>query len=183
MRRVYIVGLNNKQVGTFEDGIERWTLNDWYQFYSWTTERVYNVHRPPHRHPSKSRYIRDWIAEYNKAIQAGAQCWTVWPIEGLTEQHRVPTDEMEIHWPGVLTCQITMMIYHAMLMGINRIDIKGVALNRHEYLYQAPGILKAVEAAREDGIDVNWPQEECIRCNAPRVDWAKIKPMKNYWEK
>jgi hypothetical protein len=183
MRRVYIVGLNATDKRPMLPGFEVWTLNDWYQFWPWTPTRVYNVHPHPHRHPDPNRYRGDWIEEYNNAIDAGAQVWTVHEIAGLSKQHRLPMDAIGLRFSGRLTCSISIMIYCAMVEGVGVIELRGLSLSPGEYRWQAYGILVAMTAAREGGIEISWEHEERARREAPKVDWANVKPMPNYFDR
>jgi len=163
---------------------EVWTLNDYYQFYNRVQpDRIYNIHQPPWVGNDPSRYTGDWKAQYNAAAAAGARIYTVVDIPDVLIQYALPTQALTDEFGAdCMTCQVAVMIYHAILEKVEQLNIRGVLLSTDEYQYQATGILKAIDTAREYGIAVQCRPECKWREKLPTVDWSNINSgTAPYW--
>jgi hypothetical protein len=191
LRTVTILGLAAAELKTTTlaelTANEVWTLNDYYQFYPCLVpQRIYNVHRSPWVHPSPMRYVGDWRAEYNAAAALGASIIVTDPIDGVNNQVMLPEAELlATYAQACMTCQIATMIYHAIIEGVDELNIRGVVLYDDEYRTQVLGILQAIDTAREVGIIVNCaPEAEWRKTADPKtVDWAGIEDYVAYWRR
>jgi len=163
---------------------EVWTLNDWYWVYPTVhPKRIYQCHKPPYVHPDPARYPGDWKAEYNREVLGGAEVWSIWPIPGVHGQHQIPHREVEAAFPvEALSCQVCLMIAHAVLEGRKRIQLLGVTLSADEYRYQAAGIIRISDIAAGAGVEILNPHREEWERRGPTVDWSKMEGgLKPYW--
>jgi hypothetical protein len=151
-------------------GFEVWTLNDWYQFYSWeecydlgwVPSRVFNLHFAPHTHESdSSRFQGDWKGEYNHVIRAGGRVVVVDPIAGVdvSGQELLPRELAQVFPLCAMTCTVSTMICYAAWAGASRIRLRACRLIGAEYENQIAGIENAIRAveARYPGVEIDNP--------------------------
>ena len=170
---------------------EVWTLNDWYWLYpSVRPDRIYQCHPPPWVHPDPQRYPGDWRAEYDyAAAHYGSEVWVCHEIPGVRGQRMIPVDDIEArHEVRALTCQICLMMAHAMHEGRRSVRLLGVTLSEDEYRYQAAGILAMSDALRAAGIAVENPHEQAWierEASAPvSFDWSTVGDgLVPYWRR
>lgn len=166
---------------------EVWTLNDWYVVYpSLTPDRLYNLHAAPHTHPdTERRFPGNWRAAYSAARMNGTRIVTVWPIDGVDGQVPLPdVDLVRQFGARAMSCSIATMIYHAIMDGFMKIELRGIRLNEDEYLYQVRGIRAAIAVAREFCREVTCQYEPEWEAKAATVDWSRF-PREDvpYWMK
>lgn len=188
MREVSIFGLYNGDSLDLKPSAirgEMWALNDWYM--SWgvlNPHRIYNVHPFPHRHPSPERFV-DWREHYAKALSLGSQLWTAWTIDGF-ECHQLPLNILsDVFGSSHMSCSLSIMIYHAILEGVDTIHLEGMRMNEPEYEYQVIGILSAIEQARGFGKTVTCRHEkewlERRETAMPKLPWSDVNSIIPYW--
>ena len=188
MQVVNIYGLSMNDISYLSDNYDgdNWVINDWYQFTGWIEPtRIFNLHRYPHIHASRNRFIGDWKAAYNRA---GVPVYCIEDIEGVDNTVVLDPDKL-LELCGsknMLSCSISTMVWQAIYEGYELIRIIGVNLTGSEYKYQIDGILRSINAAESRGIKISvqpfgrldhW--KELLK----DVEWESVEDFKYcYWD-
>lgn len=175
--------------GQTEDSLKEigdlWVLNDWYQFlpFIWVPDRIWNIHKITEEIKISGRYPGNWKLKYN---YARCPVMISEKIEGIKYQRLIEKEKLNQFGYENCSCQLSTMIYHAIIEGYENITLIGVGLNKDEYKYQARGILKAISECEKRGINIKSIPDNRIneikKKFTSSVDWANIEPVKApYW--
>ena len=172
-KAVHILGLYSADLQT--DNVfsrnqlygEVWSMTDWYRSYPWlpTLDRHYDVHgaveamdRRFWKVKDKHRFPDDWVKKYREC-NAKMVVWDMmWQEKlGLPEDRFLWLDyEMLEAKYGIepMSSSISIMILDAVEADFERIWLHGLHMIGTDHEAYVPGVVKAMEIARESGIKI-----------------------------